>query len=427
MALLKAMKAIAADDEAAMIAICASHPMVGVEGCSKYGKTLLHLAASIGKEKMAILLLARFHVSVLQTDIHGLTALHYAAMCAKPELVALLAPITNRSLKTNGGMTALELAYSFKNRIAVPQDDLPNFARIICMLEDGFPGDRGARNNPDGALMRAKHFMELQGNRKGLNALCESHPYIVNDEDPSNDASTLLHYASAACKVEMVKILLSKKAPINKANIYGWTALHFCCFFGKVDVCLYLLEAGADRDLRDLDGLTALELTYDRLGRSCHAIDMLERWSEIICIMERLFPLDVPARKCFKCSLASFKPSVDVSGDLSRLRSTKMSKTIPVLVKGSLQSFSKPSGITTSMSPNITATLCRSAPMPALVIGKVPLRPPSIAMAPLKSLVKPNRPQAVKGKQDGWLIRLSDFVLLLLDQLFVHASVTTLT
>ena len=65
--------------------------------------------------------------------------------------------------------------------------------------------------------------------------------------------------------------------------------------------------------------------------------------------------------------------------------------------------------------------------MPALVIGKVPLRPPSIAMAPLKSLVKPNRPQAVKGKQDGWLIRLSDFVLLLLDQLFVHASVTTLT
>ena len=64
--------------------------------------------------------------------------------------------------------------------------------------------------------------------------------------------------ASAAGHVEVVRLLLEAGANGNLADSSGTTALMLASATGRVELVRLLLEAGADRNLVNEDGLTAL-------------------------------------------------------------------------------------------------------------------------------------------------------------------------
>lgn len=63
-------------------------------------------------------------------------------------------------------------------------------------------------------------------------------------------------------KTKVVTILLKRGANVNHAckRARGWTALHFACSVGDVDVVKVLLEFGADPRIKDFSALTPLEV-----------------------------------------------------------------------------------------------------------------------------------------------------------------------
>jgi uncharacterized protein len=81
---------------------------------------------------------------------------------------------------------------------------------------------------------------------------------------------TALIPASEHGHVETVRILIAAGVPVNHVNNLGWTAMQEAILLNnggprQQDVVRLLLEAGADPDIRDPEGRTALQ-NADRLG-----------------------------------------------------------------------------------------------------------------------------------------------------------------
>jgi uncharacterized protein len=79
--------------------------------------------------------------------------------------------------------------------------------------------------------------------------------------------STALGAAAHLGHVEVVRILIAHKAPLDHVNARGWTALHEAVALGNggpnhVATVEALVKAGADVDIKDRQGATAL--TYAR-------------------------------------------------------------------------------------------------------------------------------------------------------------------
>ncbi|MCX4028403.1 ankyrin repeat domain-containing protein [Endozoicomonas sp. SM1973] len=72
-----------------------------------------------------------------------------------------------------------------------------------------------------------------------------------------------LIYASAQGEVEIVTMLLNAKAPVNRINNIGWTALLEAIILGDgsknyIEIVRHLLAAGADKTIADRSGKTPL-------------------------------------------------------------------------------------------------------------------------------------------------------------------------
>lgn len=73
---------------------------------------------------------------------------------------------------------------------------------------------------------------------------------------------TLCNWASAFGSIEMVQYLCDKGADVNKGN--KSSSLHYAACFGRPDIVKLLLQRGANPDLRDEDGKTALDKARER-------------------------------------------------------------------------------------------------------------------------------------------------------------------
>ncbi|RLD26735.1 MAG: ankyrin repeat domain-containing protein [Bacteroidetes bacterium] len=84
--------------------------------------------------------------------------------------------------------------------------------------------------------------------------------FLVNKVDDINGSSsygTPLMAAVVKENLNIVKMLLSKEADTNIADVNGTTALHYATIFNQVETVKLLLEAGARVDLKDNRGQTA--------------------------------------------------------------------------------------------------------------------------------------------------------------------------
>jgi uncharacterized protein len=80
---------------------------------------------------------------------------------------------------------------------------------------------------------------------------------------------TALIAAAHLGHVEAVRILIAHKAPLDHANVRGWTALHEAVVLGNggpnhVATVEALINAGADPDIKDRQGNTALMYARQR-------------------------------------------------------------------------------------------------------------------------------------------------------------------
>jgi ankyrin repeat protein len=80
---------------------------------------------------------------------------------------------------------------------------------------------------------------------------------------------TALIAAAHLGHVEAVRILIAHKAPLDHANVRGWTALHEAVVLGNggpnhVATVEALIKAGADPDIKDRQGNTALMYARQR-------------------------------------------------------------------------------------------------------------------------------------------------------------------
>jgi len=73
-----------------------------------------------------------------------------------------------------------------------------------------------------------------------------------------NKRWSFLMCASHVGNVEMVKYLINKGADPNVKNIDGWTALMFATDACYTDVVEFLLKSGADPNIQSVDGETPL-------------------------------------------------------------------------------------------------------------------------------------------------------------------------
>ena len=81
----------------------------------------------------------------------------------------------------------------------------------------------------------------------------------VRDPNPEGNLSTPLMVAALFGEQEIVKILIDAGAEVNIQDKDGGTALHGAAFLGYPQILKDLLAAGANRDIRNNSGATALE------------------------------------------------------------------------------------------------------------------------------------------------------------------------
>ncbi|CAI2350375.1 unnamed protein product [Caenorhabditis sp. 36 PRJEB53466] len=99
--------------------------------------------------------------------------------------------------------------------------------------------------------------------QKDLTALVEAIESGQVDVNFADDVGqSLTNWASAFGSIEMVHYLCDKGADVNKGH--KSSSLHYAACFGRPDVVKLLLQRGANPDLRDEDGKTALDKARER-------------------------------------------------------------------------------------------------------------------------------------------------------------------
>ncbi|PIC33910.1 hypothetical protein B9Z55_013719 [Caenorhabditis nigoni] len=99
--------------------------------------------------------------------------------------------------------------------------------------------------------------------QKDLTALVDAIESGQVDVNFADDVGqSLTNWASAFGSIEMVQYLCDKGADVNKGH--KSSSLHYAACFGRPDVVKLLLQRGANPDLRDEDGKTALDKARER-------------------------------------------------------------------------------------------------------------------------------------------------------------------
>ena len=232
---------------------------------SRCGLTALHIA-TLCNRPMAVGLLLANGADVSFPDREGNTPLHMAAFFAYESIVeVLLAGQADPRLRNHLGFSVTDtvaiewsagleeyyLSVSEESQIAI---DLGRIrarraaikATLIAAVPERIPA------SPELNIFQAA----ITGNTR----LLQQHIDAGTDLNAREEygGSTPLILGSIYNQVDTVRQLLQAGANIDLQNANGGTSLHHACFFCNPNVVEILLENGADTDVKDRFGHTAL-------------------------------------------------------------------------------------------------------------------------------------------------------------------------
>lgn len=199
-------------------------------------------ALEVGDDQMIEMLLQRDPDLAHNRDLNGVTLLRAAAFQGRNDIVEMLLP-------SAAPLDAFEAAVLGKaDRMAEildageapPDDESP----------EGFPLLHLA------CFFGHEETAALLLDRGAAIERLASHPMGVRP----------VHAAAAGMHLDLVKLLLDRRADVNAAQGGGWTLLHHAAHQGNPDFSAYLLDRGADRSAKNEKGQTAADLA-SALGR----------------------------------------------------------------------------------------------------------------------------------------------------------------
>lgn len=177
-------------------------------------------------------------------DADGCTPLHHAALSIDPSVaVMLLDAGADINAVDHDGLTPLARACSVGNAALLPvllqrkpDLDLPGAMPALCAAAGASSDDTDCV----AALLKVKRQLEVA----------------------DAQARTPLHHAAAAGNARIAALLVDNGVDVNARDSNGRTPLHLACAAFDADGPLVrcLLEAGADADLADEEGITPLLL-----------------------------------------------------------------------------------------------------------------------------------------------------------------------
>ena len=198
-------------------------------------QTILHFAVQIGNKEIVKFLLTRKELAkelLLKTDCYGQTVLHWAAGDGNYALVDIIID--------NAGHLSDEEAKRF----------------FLMKKKEGFTALHLAAHSKDNASIRS--LVMVAKSRKI--------PELISTTD--DYGQTALHWTAAKGNVEASKLLCNEmdSSMINiKMTGRGQTALHFAAHGAHLETIKILIDKGADKSIRDVNGMTAYEWAKENL------------------------------------------------------------------------------------------------------------------------------------------------------------------
>ncbi|MFP3033743.1 MAG: ankyrin repeat domain-containing protein [Wolbachia sp.] len=210
---------------------------INVDTKDEDGRTLLYWA--VNKDRLNIIkyLVEEKKANVNAKDKDGKTSLHWAAEYNDtPEIVQLLIEKgTDINAKDKSGKTPLDLA---------SEEDVKDF---LNPLRERYIrlGQELISAAINGSVERVENLVDQGAN--------------VNIEN--EDGLMPLFLAVREGKFNVVKHLIdSKKADVKVSDNYGNTLLHWAAFNGRLKIVEYLIEKGADVNVKERNGFAPLHL-----------------------------------------------------------------------------------------------------------------------------------------------------------------------
>ena len=212
------------------------------------GQSLLHGAARNGYHEIARLLMEDYlpeerspDVKVLGPNVqdkHGLTPLHDASQRGELAVAAvLLEKGADASLVDKSDRTPFMVAWQYGQE---------NIMRMLAAAGHGPPSN---------AVVDEKRLpiwsMTRQGLAERVAEAIRTRTQDLHTAEPYTENSTL-HCAVEAQQLDILLMLLeTRMLPVDKTNYYLRTPLHFAALEGEFNATKFLVEYGADIDMKD--------------------------------------------------------------------------------------------------------------------------------------------------------------------------------
>ena len=118
----------------------------------------------------------------------------------------------------------------------------------------------------------------MNDDEESLHQLVSSLLINMSVDTVDREGTTLLQWASANGRLDIVRLVISKGANPNLRDTYGNTALHNACYNGHLHIVQYLASNGSDLEARDNNGVRPLHAACEE-GHLEVAKELIDRQS----------------------------------------------------------------------------------------------------------------------------------------------------
>ncbi|XP_070541888.1 ankyrin repeat and SOCS box protein 7-like [Ptychodera flava] len=239
------IRAAVARGDVATVKECLTHGSTPNEA-DLNGWTLLHLAASRGRERVLRVLLDSGGRTELRDGIGGFTALHYAAMHGRTRIARLLLDFDRNSkhnvvdIQSGDGWTPLHVAAHYGR---------DSFADLLLQHQASVDSKSDKGTTPLQLAM-------IRERTACIKMLLQWHANI------NVQLGFPLRYAVIKSNHSICQLLLKRGADVNLGRQEdGQTSLHLSALKDDLEACKILYRYGADPNIKNHDGLTPFEVS----------------------------------------------------------------------------------------------------------------------------------------------------------------------